>query len=205
MSVPEKHHFLPVFYLNRWATGGKLVRFVRPRGPDHPTHFKVVSPKAVAYEPHLYAMPTAATASQRQMLEVQLYQRIDDRAAIALEKIDKNKRGSAADRIAFAQFVLSLCLRNPAHIEQTRQELKKRVGPMPRELDFDDLIKTQVNIMLAELIQSQTSVEMLAKMRVFQTQHCWRCRTIADIRQTDLDVAQSNRSRWLHRLPIQPD
>jgi uncharacterized protein DUF4238 len=168
VSVPEKHHFLPRFYLERWASGGKVTRFVRPRGAGYPIHRKSVAPAAVAYERNLYEVPTANTPAARQMLELEFYQRIDDRAAIALDKIDREQHGTANDRIAFAQFVLSLLLRNPAHIEHARNQLRAALRKRPDESGFEDMLTAEVNLMLADIIQSPRSVEMMASMKVFK-------------------------------------
>ncbi len=29
MSIPKKHHYLPEFYLKRWANDGKVVQYIR--------------------------------------------------------------------------------------------------------------------------------------------------------------------------------
>lgn len=168
MSVPEKHHFLPKFYLEGWASGGKVTRFVRPRGAGHPIHRKSVAPSAVAYERNLYEVPTAVTPAARQMLELEFYQRIDDRAATALHKIDFEQHGTANDRIAFAQFVLSLPLRNPAHIEHARNQLRAALREGSDESGFEDMLTAEVNLMLADIIQSPRSVELIASMKVFK-------------------------------------
>lgn len=166
MSVPEKHHYLPVWYLERWASQGKVTRFVRPRGADHPVHMKSVPPSAIGYERNLYAIPTETDPVARQRLELEFYQRIDDRAAVAFTKIDRDEEGSGDDRVAFAQFVLSLALRNPEVIRHSREELRQRIGPQAAESDIEDLLTAHVNNLLAEIIQSPESIERVARMKV---------------------------------------
>lgn len=168
MSVPEKHHYLPVAYLSRWVRNGTLVRFVRPRGIDHDLHMKQVSPTAIAYQRDLYAIPTAENLADRQMLELNFYQKIDDRAAKALDLIDRDIKGTAADRMAFAQFVLSLPLRNPAQIEHVRNELRQRIGSLAEAPFIEDHLTSNVNLLVAGLIESSSSVQQIASMKVFK-------------------------------------
>ena len=168
MSVPEKHHYLPVWYLDRWAKEGKVMRFVRPRGAEHPLHMTLKPPSAICYERDLYAIPTEADPRERQRLEVDFYQRIDDRAAVAFTKIDREEEGTGDDRVAFAQFVLSLALRNPEVIRHSREELRGRIGPEASECDIEDLLTAHVNTLLADIIQSPTSIERVGRMKVFK-------------------------------------
>lgn len=168
MSIPEKHHYLPVWYLDRWAKEGKVMRFVRPRGADHPVNMKPKPPTAIGYQRNLYAIPTEADPRERQRLELDFYQRIDDRAAIAFAKIDRDENGTGDDRVAFAQFVLSLVLRNPEVIRHGREELRDRLGPEARESEIEDLLTAHVNTLLADIIQSPTSIERVGRMKVFK-------------------------------------
>jgi hypothetical protein len=48
MSDPEKHHYLPVFYLKQWAAlDGRVIRYFRPNSQvvAHP-----IAPKNTGYE-----------------------------------------------------------------------------------------------------------------------------------------------------------
>lgn len=168
MSVPEKHHYLPRWYIERWSSAGQVFRFLRPRGPGDRLHSKPVAPSAIAYVPNLYALPTEDCPVARQRLELDFYQRMDDRAAVAFDKIDREQQGSHEDRVAFAQFVLSLPLRNPAHIEHTRKELRRRVIDYADDERFNDYLTAEVNKLIAEAIQSPQSIDILARMRVFK-------------------------------------
>lgn len=168
MSVPEKHHYLPVWYLDRWAKEGKVMRFVRPRGADHSLNMKPKPPTAIGFERNLYTIPTETDPRERQRLELDFYQRIDDRAAVAFAKIDREEEGTGDDRVAFAQFVLSLALRNPEVIRHSREELRRRLGPEATESDIEDLLTAHVNTVLADIIQSPTSIERVGRMKVFK-------------------------------------
>lgn len=54
MSEPNKHHYLPVFYLERWrGVGGKVYRYYRPRDS---VVISESAPDNTGFEPSLYAL-----------------------------------------------------------------------------------------------------------------------------------------------------
>jgi hypothetical protein len=55
-NPPAKHHYIPQFLLEEWATNaGKLWRFLRPIPGK--LAVKAVSPAEIGYGRHLYATP----------------------------------------------------------------------------------------------------------------------------------------------------
>ena len=54
MSEPEKHHYLPIFYLNQWVgSDGKIVRYYRPY---REIVASPIAPSNTGYEPALYRL-----------------------------------------------------------------------------------------------------------------------------------------------------
>lgn len=171
MSIPREHHFLPQFYTARWASGGSMVRYLRPR-PNAPLHGKTVVPKAIGKAQDLYAYSAGATEEERQRLELQLFGPIDHRAAEALKKIDAGQPGSNTEKVGLVQFVLSLQFRSPSRIADLRNQLAER---MTGVADFNahnpshqTMIADQVNDLLSEMISSEDVIRYVAGMKVFR-------------------------------------
>lgn len=171
VSIPREHHFLPMFYTARWASGGSLVRYVRPT-PNAPLHGKSVVPKAIGKARDLYAYSAGTTEEERQRLELQFFGPIDNRASEALQKIDAGQPGSLTEKVGLVQFVLSLQWRSPGRISDLRNEL---AGRMTGVANFDSndpahqkMIADNINDLLEEMISSKNIVPMVASMKVFR-------------------------------------
>jgi uncharacterized protein DUF4238 len=117
-DAPNKHHYLPVFYLNHWAgKDGRVVRFYRP-------HRSVVAspitPLNTGFEDGLYALDGVAP-EQRQVVETQfMAPGVDGPAAVVLQKmLTGGLRGLTGDeRVEFTRFVLSLEYRGPQALKE---------------------------------------------------------------------------------------
>jgi Protein of unknown function (DUF4238) len=116
MSIPLKHHYLPVFYLRRWASqDGRLYEFSRP-------HKEVVArrkyPGQTAYVERLYEMPGLPPVKAQQ-IEQGFMQLLDSQAAEALKALDNDDPRIKTDsrlRSAWSRFIMSLLLRAPNDI-----------------------------------------------------------------------------------------
>jgi Protein of unknown function (DUF4238) len=172
MSVPRKHHYLPKFYLDRWAMSGQVFRYVRPLGPAGKLHYQKDFTAAVAYKCDLYHQPDIHDPVASQSLESRFFQQIDDRAAVALQKLDQSKQGSLADRIALSQFMISLLHRSPSRLDAIRSDLAERTEGAPYDGlegdDFDNVVKSTANRLLAALIESPESASIISKFRAFK-------------------------------------
>jgi hypothetical protein len=172
MSIPRHHHYLPQFYLERWARGGMVYSYRRPLGQSGPLDCKRKSPSAIAYERDLYQQPDIDDPAESQSLELKLFQRIDDRAAKALRKLDQLQRGSAADRIALSQFMVSLLHRSPSRLKAIRAELAERTEGAPyRDLEgdeFERVLKATANRLLAMLVQSANAATIVSRFKIFR-------------------------------------
>lgn len=173
MSIPRDHHYLPRFYLDRWATNGKVVRYLRPRGANGPLSIKSKPVSAIAYQRDLYHLPDIDDDRNSQSLELDFFQRIDDRAAVALRKLDAGERGSFADRVALSQFMISLMHRSPSRLENIRQELAQNTEGAPYETasgeHYEKLIKATANRLLATLVESPEGARVVGRFKVFAT------------------------------------
>src|SRR6266702_584623 len=113
MSVPVKHHHLPVFYLKRWTgEDGQLCQFSRP-------HQEIVShrryPAQTGYVERLYELPGLPPA-EAQRIEQGFMQRVDSLAAQALAMLENDESRITPNsklRSAWSRFIMSLLMRTP--------------------------------------------------------------------------------------------
>lgn len=122
MNEPRNHHYIPEFYLSRWARAdGRVAVFSRPR-------FKVSvswrTPEYTGYEPGLYSLVGASPEVAQILEKIFMARVIDDEAAKALAfVIDHKGRGMTADHaVRIVHFILSLRARHPAAIDLIRRE-----------------------------------------------------------------------------------
>lgn len=117
MSVPKNHHYLPVFFIQRWASDdGTVTEFRRP-------HEKLVAkqkhPRATGFMIELYANRNKADPVERQALELIFMQKVDDQAADAFAYLEEHgqKPDDKLLRSAWSRFLMSLLHRSPERVE----------------------------------------------------------------------------------------
>ncbi len=117
-NVPKRHHYLPVFYLRRWAgPDGKVVRFSKPyRGK---LIIDRVGPSSTAYVENLYAL-RGLPENLAQQVEQKFLSPADNSAAVALRMLHKELplKWTNSTRTGWARFLFGLLVRMPEHIEQ---------------------------------------------------------------------------------------
>jgi hypothetical protein len=139
VSEPFDHHFIPVFYLKRWAgADGKLVVYARKGGRI------VVSrrnPRGTGFEPELYALD-AVEPSRRQAVEKEFFGKmIDDRAAAALDILFSQGLAAVTDehRVILSHFLMSLRARHPDAVRRVKEEgpveLRRHLELNPEEYE----------------------------------------------------------------------
>ncbi|MCX5580280.1 DUF4238 domain-containing protein [Kaistia terrae] len=124
-NQPNKHHFLPVFYLKRWAGSDQRVcQFSKPHRDNVVP--KRQHPDATGYIKRLYAIEglpeEEAVAFERTFLSP-----VDSRAAEALEIMRDQHAAStftAKQREAWAGFLASLMSRMPEDIRKVKEHVK---------------------------------------------------------------------------------
>ena len=84
MSIPHKHHFIPVCYLQHWCSykDGKLHEFSIKHGKFVS---KRVGPRRTGFQENLYSFPELPTEAA-QHLESKFLQLVDSDAAKALKQ-----------------------------------------------------------------------------------------------------------------------
>jgi hypothetical protein len=118
-AMPEKHHYIPVFYLKRWADkdgDGRLCVYSRPydRVKVNRKH-----PDATGYEYDLNAI-RGADAETEGHLEGRFFLRADNDAARALDILQTGRCDlmDASVRSAWSRFLMTLLHRNPERVAE---------------------------------------------------------------------------------------
>jgi len=129
VSEPNRHHYIPVFYLKQWTgSDGRLCEYSRPH---EVVRAKRKHPSATGYVDGLYSLPDAPP-EQVQRIEKQLMRSVDDWAAKALSALLQDGPAPAQldPRLAlgWCRFLYSLIVRNPEHLELARQKMAS-LGP----------------------------------------------------------------------------
>ena len=101
---------------------------MRPRGPSREIHRKSAPVSAVGFQRDLYTISSGITPHDAQWLEMQFFQQIDDRAAVAVAKLENRQPMTGSDRIGFCQFILSMLHRTAARLSFFRAEVSRRMG-----------------------------------------------------------------------------
>jgi len=116
VSIPIKHHHLPVFYLDRWTgEDGQLCQFSRPHEEIVPLRRH---PEQTGFVPRLYQMP-GLPPEDAQQIERKFMQPLDTMAADALVMLEMNDpriTKEAKPRSAWTRFIMSLLMRTPEDI-----------------------------------------------------------------------------------------
>lgn len=118
---PIQHHYIPVFYLKRWAgPDGKLCEFSRP--------FKSVvplrrAPRGTGFSDRLYELRDFPPELAQQV-EERFFRTVDTRAADALALMERSGNSAAWTlelRSAWSRFIISLLTRCPEDLAIFRE------------------------------------------------------------------------------------
>ncbi len=115
MSIPRKHHYVPVFYLKQWAGADQqLCEYKRVPG-------KIVTrrtfPEGTGYQKDLYRVEGLPDALS-QVVESRFMRMVDTEANYALQKIISGDPTpwDGKMRTAWTRFILSFRFRNPESV-----------------------------------------------------------------------------------------
>jgi Protein of unknown function (DUF4238) len=129
VSDPHRHHYIPVFYLKKWAgPDGQLCEYSRPYNE---TKAKRKHPAATAYVDNLYAVPGLAP-EHTQFVEKKFMQMVDSNAAEAMTALLTQTEPAGDNEsdwrraIYWAIFIHSLTLRNPEVIGRVQRGIDER-------------------------------------------------------------------------------
>ena len=140
-SDPERHHYLPKFYIERWAKAkGELIRFApTPRGE---VRYKYASPKAAGFAFRLYETP-GVDPEDAQALETNLLQLVDARGAEALRIFlsEQPEPLGHSWRSDWSRFLMSLLYRTPANLETAKSTVAAmwRQSAEERERQYQEI------------------------------------------------------------------
>jgi hypothetical protein len=142
VSEPTRHHYIPVFYLKRWAgQDGRLCEYSRPWKE---TKAKRKSPAGTGYVDGLYTVPNLQP-EHAQFVEKRFMQAVDNWAAMALAIMLREKPNPHAldtrMKVAWARFLYSLIVRTPEEIARIQKKADDNPVELPEALrnDYDKL------------------------------------------------------------------
>src|SRR4051812_3536649 len=163
MSEPNRHHYIPVFYLRQWTgDDGRLCQYSTPQRPPARKVVKAKRkfPAATGYIDGLYTIPGLAP-DEAQFVEAQFMKMVDDWAAKALQTLlqphPRTRDLPRREHVGWARFVYSLILRNPEQLQRMRAEAVTRG------------INAPVEAMLPEFINSVPIISRLVQEMTFHT------------------------------------
>lgn len=172
-NKPQKHHYLPVFYLKRWAKNsddGKVVEYSRPYGVE--VKPRRTSPSGTGFLDRLYAI-NGLPPELAQQVEEEFMQPVDTGAADALallEAGDAVMRGSAKYRSSWSLFLMSLMMRMPNDLKALKSSYAQRWLDSAPELAKSFAERTGTDVAHAEFIVRATLTQQmdLMAMGLFQ-------------------------------------
>lgn len=166
MSIPRKHHFLPRWFLDRWALDGVLWEFTR-QGPGKLLKAKYRRPSETGYQEHLYTIP-GFPAKQAASIETEFLQLIDGRGAQAVKMAESGIQAGPDEKSALVQFILSMIHRTPDSIKRLENRLKDDLHWRPEFSDSDGAIYREgaLNV-FADLVQSDLMLARLSSLSTF--------------------------------------
>lgn len=125
MSEPDKHHYLPVFYLNRWGSlDGKVTRYYRPHGPVVATP---IMPANTGFERGLYRLQGRTDGSQNAIEKQFMASVVDSPAAVAIQILIGRKQDqlTSEQRRDWVRFLMSLHVRSPEKVQHIVDEASR--------------------------------------------------------------------------------
>ncbi|AZQ67320.1 DUF4238 domain-containing protein [Silicimonas algicola] len=126
MPQPKKHHYIPSFYLKRWAgVDDRICEFSRPWKTQ--VRPRRVHPNATGYQLGLYSF-LYSSEPNKQTVEERFFKDIDDKGASSLFELENNKGVLSRECIKdFSRFIISLEIRCPEDIARLRKDWTEAV------------------------------------------------------------------------------
>lgn len=125
MSIPKKHHYLPQFFMQRWAGHDGVI--TEYRHPHNRVTMKRKVPSETGYIEELYSDESKSDPIERQALELVFLQRIDSKAAECLRHLE-TQPGKPLDpvlRDSWSRFLMSLMHRSPERVKWISEKVRK--------------------------------------------------------------------------------
>jgi len=143
MSKEPKHHYLPRFYLQRWADHrGRLIEYSR-QGKHNFVKTRPTSPRGTGYIRGLNLIPEVSP-DIAEFIEKKFMRAVDDWAARAAAAFLANREEpSDHEKVGWARFLYSLIIRTPEHIERIRAKSPEYSLTSPPQALLPTLINSQ--------------------------------------------------------------
>jgi hypothetical protein len=120
VSEPIKHHYLPVFYLNRWRNAeGRVIRYYRPQ-PHKAVVASPITPDNTGYERFLYTLHGNPPGEEQVIEKDFMARRVDEPASRAIEILIERDGSRVTEeiRIAWTLFLMAMRLRDPRSLDE---------------------------------------------------------------------------------------
>ena len=124
MSKKQKHHYIPKFYLKRWARpDGQLIEF--SHGYKNRLVVRPTFPGGTGYIRGLYSIPNAPPHVEN-IFENSFLNRADGLASQSLDiMLNENYVPTGSEKIAWTRFLMSLIYRTPEGVARTVEMIRK--------------------------------------------------------------------------------
>lgn len=124
-NLPIKHHYIPKFHLRNWLNGNnELWRYTKPH---QGLHGRRAGLNELGFEDHLYTLK-ASKEEDAVHLETPFFAKIDNFAAIALQKIIAEEELHPHDLRWWVIYLRSLMHRTPEDLARYKQEAQKTLN-----------------------------------------------------------------------------
>jgi len=120
MNDPKRHHYIPEFYLKRWAINGKITTFQNYKGEIKKSF---PSPKGTGFEFQLYSYSEKLKTSNYAEIETNFLSKLDSKGAKIVKKLINNQTLEKEEPLIWAKFILALKVRTPENISRIKQTI----------------------------------------------------------------------------------
>ena len=142
MSFPNRHHYLPVFYLKKWAAeDGRVVRYHRPYDRTVTSRLK---PTHTGYEDGLYTLD-GEPDDFRQTIEQDFFSHIDSDTAPILDTLIAQGPATLQERqrSIWTRFIMSLQLRGPHSLNEIKAFMDRTIREVIESTDGEKYRSTR--------------------------------------------------------------
>ena len=123
MNQPTKHHFVPAFYLSKWAVGEPKCELVQWSKPYKAIVPKRRHPNATGFQPGLYSFESS-DPNLKQWFESVFLRDVDTAASLLIDRIIGGQAHAldAQEKSHWARFLMTLHFRHPDVVEELRAD-----------------------------------------------------------------------------------
>jgi Protein of unknown function (DUF4238) len=124
-AAPKRHHYTPVFYLNRWSGDDGKVHVIRKiNGKIARSNH---APKYLGFENHLYSYSEEFNAVDHAEIETKCLAPLDSEGARIIANMIVGSRLENRDYILWAQCLTTMRVRIPENVTKLRIEGAKAI------------------------------------------------------------------------------